>query len=70
MIRNCEGIPTVGDGFRAEVRVGGQYLCLFSEVYELGHRAVVYDINAEHEVSRQEANDLEDGEKKAEGISR
>jgi hypothetical protein len=60
------GFPVVGDGFIAEVEVGGQHLRLFSEVYELGYCAVVYDVNAKHEVARHDTDSLEDGRKKAE----
>ena len=60
------GFPVVGDGFVANIEVGGQHLRLFSEIYELGHRAVVYDVNAKHEVTRHDADSLEDGKKMAE----
>lgn len=58
--------PAVGDGFWAEVEVGGQHLRLFSEAYELGHRAVVYNMNAKQEVARHDASSLDHGKKVAE----
>ena len=59
-------IPTVGDGFLAEVKVEGHHLRLFSEVYEMGHRAVVYDVNAKREIARIDADSLDEGKRKAE----
>ena len=60
------GFPAVGDGFWAELEVNGQHLRLFSEVYELGHRAVVYDMKTKHEIARRDADSLEDGKRIAE----
>jgi hypothetical protein len=60
------GFPVVGDGFVADVDVSGQHLRLFSEIYELGHRAVVYDVNSKHEVARNDADSLEHGKEVAE----
>jgi hypothetical protein len=58
--------PVVGDGFWTEVEIGGQHLRLFSEVYELGYRSVVYDVNAKHEVARHDVDGLEQGKTAAE----
>jgi len=60
------GFPVVGDGFVADVDVDGQHLRLFSEIYELGHRAVVYDVNAKNEIARHDADSLEGGKRMAE----
>ncbi len=46
--------------------MSNQRLRLFSEVYELGYVAVVYDVNGKREVARRDSDDLEDGKKKAE----
>jgi len=59
-------IPVVGDGFRADIMAGLRKLRLFSEVYELGHVALVYDLDEHREVSRQDADDLETGKRLAE----
>ncbi len=55
------GFPVGGDGFRSDVIAGQHHLRLFAEVYELGHVAVVYDMNAEHEIARNDADSLNDG---------
>ena len=59
------GFPVTGDGFTADVEVSGQHLRLFAEVYVLGHVAVVYDVNGKHEIARHDADNLEDGKRKA-----
>jgi hypothetical protein len=63
------GIPMVGDGYEAEVKVNDQHLRLFAEVYELGHVAVVYNVNAKREIARRDADDLKYGMKKAEELA-
>lgn len=55
------GFPVVGDGFRADVNIGQHHLRLFAEVYELGYVAVLYGMNAYHEVARNDADNLDDG---------
>jgi hypothetical protein len=60
------GFPVRGDGFRADVVAGEHRLRLFSEVYELGHVAVVYDMDAQREIARNDADDLNDGMRRAE----
>jgi hypothetical protein len=67
---NLGDIPVVGDGFWADVNAGEHRLRLFSEVYELGHVAVVYDVNEHREIARQDADDLNDGKQKAEQAAR
>jgi hypothetical protein len=60
------GFPVRGDGFRADVVAGQHRLRLFAEVYELGHVAVAYDMDAQCEIARNDADDLNDGMRKAE----
>lgn len=60
------GFPVGGDGFGADVNVGQHHLQLFAEVYELGYVAVGYDMNAHHEVARNDADNLDDGMRRAE----
>jgi len=60
------GFPVRGDGFWADVVAGQHHLRLFAEVYELGHVAVVYDLNAHREVQRNDANNLDDAMRRAE----
>jgi hypothetical protein len=60
------GFPVRGDGFRADVIAGQHRLRLFAEVYELGHVAVVYDMDAQREIARNDADDLNDGMRRAE----
>jgi hypothetical protein len=59
------GLPRVGDGFQADIRVGDHHLRLFSEVYQLGFVSVVYDVTARQEINRQNADSLEDGKLRA-----
>ena len=66
---HINGFPVYGDGYWAEVKMQDQYLRLFSGVYELGHVALVYDMNAHCDIDRQNADDLEDAKKKAEKIA-
>ena len=63
-------IPVGGDGFRGEVHVGARHLRLFSEVYLLGYVAVVYDVSANQEISRQDVDSLEEGKHRAEQAAR
>lgn len=60
------GFPVNGDGFRADVIAGQHHLRLFAEVYELGHVALVYDMNTHNEVSRNDADNLDDAMRRAE----
>lgn len=60
------GFPVNGDGFRADVIAGQHRLRLFAEVYELGHVAVVYDMNTHNEVARNDADNLDDAMRRAE----
>jgi hypothetical protein len=59
------GFPFIGNGFRAEVKVDGQHLRLFSEVYMLGHVAAVYDVNAKREIARHDVENLDTGKLEA-----
>jgi hypothetical protein len=63
------GFPVTGDGFRADVIAGQHRLRLFAEVYDLGHVAVVYDMNTRNEVARNDADNLDDGMRRAEGAA-
>jgi hypothetical protein len=63
-------IPVAGDGFRADVHIGERHLRLFSEIYLLGHVAVVYDVGANQEISRQDVDNLDQGKHRAEQVAR
>jgi len=63
------GFLVGGDGFRSDVIAGQHHLRLIAEVYELGHVAVIYDMNAEHEIARNDADSLNDGMRRAEQIA-
>src|SRR5258707_5944395 len=63
------GFPVAGDGYQAEVKAKTEHLRLFAEVYSLGYLAVVYDVNRENRVSREDANNLDDAKAKAESMA-
>src|SRR6266852_3041541 len=63
------GFPVAGDGYQAEVEAKEEHLRLFAEVYSLGFLAVVYDMNREHRVSREDADNLDDAKAKAESLA-
>jgi hypothetical protein len=63
------GFPVAGDGYWAEVQSGDQYLRLFSEVYSLGYLAVVFDVNRKAKVVREDADNLDEAKKQAEGLA-
>jgi hypothetical protein len=62
------GFPVAGDGFWAQMRSGDEHLRLFAEVYFLGYLAVVFDVNRKTKLPGQDANNLDEAKKKAEGI--
>jgi hypothetical protein len=54
------------EGVWAEVKVGGEYLRLFSEHNALGVQASVYNVNAKNWVAPSESvNDIEEGKERA-----
>ena len=61
--------PVIGDGYQADLQVTNAHLWLFAEVYCLGYLAVVFDVNHKLKVAVQDAADLEDAKKKAEGYA-
>lgn len=61
------GFPVAGDGYWAEVKSGDEHLRLFAEVYSLGYLAVVFDVNRKERIAREDADDLDEAKKKAEG---
>src|SRR5262245_40718204 len=61
--------PVIGDGYQADLHVTDAHLWLFAEVYCLGYLAVVFDVNHKLKVVMQDASDLEDAKKKAEGYA-
>ncbi|HEY6946182.1 MAG TPA: hypothetical protein VI431_13665 [Candidatus Acidoferrum sp.] len=61
--------PVIGDGYQADLQVTNAHLWLFAEVYCLGYLAVVFDVNRKLKVAVQDATDLEDAKKKAEGYA-
>jgi len=61
--------PVIGDGYQANLQVKNAHLWLFAEVYCLGHLAVVFDVNRKSKVVVEDANNLDDARKKAEGYA-
>src|SRR5690242_20854173 len=61
--------PVVGHGYQADLQVSNAHLWLFAEVYCLGHLAVVFDVNRKLKVAVEDAINLEDAKKKAEGYA-
>jgi hypothetical protein len=61
--------PVIGDGYRADLKLTDAHLWLFAEAYCLGYLAVVFDVNRKLRVALQDANNLEDARKKAEGYA-
>lgn len=61
--------PVIGDGYQADLQVTNAHLWLFAEVYCLGYLAVVFDVHRKLKVAVEDASDLEDAKKKAEGYA-
>lgn len=59
-------LPQIGDGYFANIQSDGHHLRLFAEVYELGFVAVVFDVEHNREVSRQNGDDMAGTKLKAE----
>ena len=63
------GFPRVGQGFWAEAKTKDRHLRLFSAVTEVGEVGAVFDMDAKAWLSREWADDLEDGKRKAEATA-
>jgi hypothetical protein len=58
---NYEVFPRIGQGFWAEAKTNDRHLRLFSAVTEIGEVGCVFDMQARAWITREWADDLEDG---------
>ena len=66
MVKSTE-LRRVGDGYRADVKAGNHYLCLFAEVYESKYVAICFDVEKRKQVIFEDhCADMADAKKKAE----
>jgi hypothetical protein len=63
------GFPVAGDGYLAELEVGGEHLRLFAEVASLGYLAAIYDVKQKCSISAQTADGLDEARCKAENLA-
>lgn len=61
--------PVIGDGYHADLQANTAHLWLFAEVYCLGYLAIVFDVTRKSRVVLEDAGNLEDARKKAEGYA-
>ena len=61
--------PVIGDGFHADLQANTAHLWLFAEVYCLGYLAIVFDVTHKFRVALEDASNLDDARKKAEGYA-
>jgi hypothetical protein len=64
------GFPKIGEGFWADASDGDRHLRLFSSVTELGEVGAVFDLDAKAWVTREWANNFDDGKRRAEAVAK
>ena len=65
-----EGFARIDQGFWAEAKTNDRHLRLFSAVTEVGEVGCVFDMQAKAWITREWADDLEDGKRKAEAVAK